>query len=197
MILSLSSLALRSSRRWRRSTATCRTGWAGRGRKADEAAQLGIANEALEARSRELEAKLVELEAALRQAAAGDEAGRKAAEALMASGPAGGGADRRRAREGLDGAKASAAEQEAAAQRKAAEAFNHSKELETLVAKLRDGQAASGSEFEARLADSEARRAELEEQLARERANHAATADDRDKTRGAREAARPSETPQR
>ena len=53
-------------------------------RKADEAAQLGIANEALEARSRELEAKLVELEAALRQAAANDEAERKAAEALMA-----------------------------------------------------------------------------------------------------------------
>ena len=101
-------------------------------------------------RIRELEAKLVELEAALRQAAANDEAERNAAEALMAKKEA----DRRAAKleEELDASKQSAAARELEEKRKVEEAFNHGKELEALIAKLRDGQAAAGSQFTAELA---------------------------------------------
>ena len=134
-------------------------------------------------RIRELEAKLVELEAALRQAAANDEAERKAAEALMAKKEA----DRRAAKleEELDASKQSAAARELEEKRKVEEAFNHSKELEALIAKLRDGQAAAGSQFTAELASAREAQAAAEaallaerEALEAEKKAHAATCDE-------------------
>ncbi len=134
-------------------------------------------------RIRELEAKLVELEAALRQAAANDEAERNAAEALMAKKEA----DRRAAKleEELDASKQSAAARELEEKRKVEEAFNHGKELEALIAKLRDGQAAAGSQFTAELASAREAQAAAEaallaerEALEAEKKAHAATRDE-------------------